>query len=73
LFGNEAILGEHKFNAFTDVICGRGSCADLTWTSSTNGLICQFDKDRKLLAHRNLQVTNDFQTIMKTKFKVIFS
>ncbi|CAF0967394.1 unnamed protein product [Adineta steineri] len=55
LFGSEAILGEHKLNSFTDVICGRGSYADLMWTSSTNGLICQFDKNRKLLAHRILQ------------------
>lgn len=62
MIGHEAILREHKNNIFTDVVCGRGSSAALTCVITTNGLICQFDKDRRLRAHRNLEVLDDFHT-----------
>ncbi|CAF4101830.1 unnamed protein product [Rotaria magnacalcarata] len=55
LRGHDAILGELKYKLFTDVVCGRGNCAGLTFTITVNGLIFQLDEQRKLCANRNLQ------------------
>ncbi|CAF3713690.1 unnamed protein product, partial [Rotaria sordida] len=55
LSGHDALLGARKNHLFTDVVCGRGICAGLTYTVTTNGFICQFDEHRNLRADRNLE------------------
>ncbi|CAF4841791.1 unnamed protein product, partial [Rotaria magnacalcarata] len=46
---------ERKDNFFTDVVCGRGDCAGMTYVITANGLICQFDEHRQLRGERDLQ------------------
>ena len=60
LRGRYAILAERKDNFFTDVVCGRGDCAGMTYVSTSNGLICQFDEHRQLRGERDLQVRDQF-------------
>ncbi|CAF3454137.1 unnamed protein product, partial [Rotaria sp. Silwood1] len=55
LRGRYAILAERKDNFFTDVVCGRGDCAGMTYVITANGLICQFDEHRQLRGERDLQ------------------
>ncbi|CAF2516221.1 unnamed protein product [Rotaria sp. Silwood2] len=55
LRGRYAILAERKDNLFTDVVCGRGDCAGMTYVITANGLICQFDEHRQLRGERDLQ------------------
>ncbi|CAF1232697.1 unnamed protein product [Rotaria sordida] len=55
LRGRYAILAERKDNFFTDVVCGRGDCAGITYVITANGLICQFDEHRQLRGERDLQ------------------
>jgi hypothetical protein len=61
LRGRYAILAERKDNLFTDVVCGRGDCAGMTYVITANGLICQFDEHRQMRGERDLQVTNHFR------------
>ena len=56
LRGRYAILAERKDNFFTDVVCGRGDCAGMTYVITSTGLICQFDEHRQMRAERDLQV-----------------
>ncbi|UJR30309.1 hypothetical protein I4U23_017846 [Adineta vaga] len=55
LRGRYAILAERKDNLFTDVVCGRGDCAGMTYVITANGLICQFDEHRQMRGERDLQ------------------
>ncbi|CAF1482975.1 unnamed protein product [Adineta ricciae] len=55
LRGRYAILAERKDNLFTDVVCGRGDCAGMTYVITANGLICQFDEHRQMCGERDLQ------------------
>ncbi|CAF1595930.1 unnamed protein product, partial [Adineta ricciae] len=55
LRGRYAILAERKDNFFTDVVCGRGDCAGMTYVITSNGLICQFDEHRQMRGERDLQ------------------
>lgn len=56
LRGRYAILAERKDNFFSDVVCGRGDCAGMTYVITSTGLICQFDEHRQMRAERDLQV-----------------
>lgn len=49
-------MAERKDNFFTDVVCGRGDCAGMTYVITSTGLICQFDEHRQMRAERDLQV-----------------
>jgi len=60
LRGRYAILAERKDNFFTDVVCGRGDCAGMTYVITANGLICQFDEHRQMRGERDLQVIKNF-------------
>ncbi|CAF1518450.1 unnamed protein product, partial [Rotaria sp. Silwood1] len=55
LRGHDALLGEKKNNLFIDVVCGRRNCTGLTYVLTANGLICQFDENRKLRTDKKLQ------------------
>ncbi|CAF0943275.1 unnamed protein product [Rotaria sordida] len=55
LRGRYAILTERKDNLFTDVVCGRGDCAGMTYVITANGLMCQFDEQRQMRGERDLQ------------------
>lgn len=59
LRGRYAILADRKDNFFTDVVCGRGDCAGMTYVISANGLLCQFDEQRQMRSERDLQVKNN--------------
>ena len=48
LKGRAAILGELKNNYFCDVVCGSGDCSHLTYTITTNGILCEFNENRCL-------------------------
>ena len=61
LRGRYAILAERKDNLFTDVVCGRGDCAGMTYVITANGLICQFDEHRQMCGERDLQVENQLE------------
>lgn len=65
LRGRYAILAERKDNYFSDVVCGRGDCAGMTYVITANGLICQFDEHRQMRGERDLQVGRKF--FFKTK------
>ncbi len=65
LRGRYAILAERKDNFFTDVVCGRGDCAGMTYVITANGLICQFDEHRQMRGERDLQVIKIFFLIKK--------
>lgn len=58
LRGRYAILAERKDNLFTDVVCGRGDCAGMTYVITSSGLICQFDENRQMQIERDLQVSD---------------
>ncbi|CAF3849173.1 unnamed protein product, partial [Rotaria sordida] len=55
LRGHDVILGESRNNHFIDVVCGRKNCTGLTYVLTANGLICQFDENRKLRADKKFQ------------------
>ncbi|CAF1032879.1 unnamed protein product, partial [Didymodactylos carnosus] len=55
LKGRLAILAERKDNMFTDVVCGRGDCANMTYTITHNGLVSQFNEHRQMCAEKDLK------------------
>ncbi|CAF0798616.1 unnamed protein product [Didymodactylos carnosus] len=55
LKGRLAILAERKDNIFTDVVCGRGDCANMTYTITHNGLVSQFNEHRQICAEKDLK------------------
>ncbi|CAF4394536.1 unnamed protein product, partial [Rotaria sordida] len=55
LRGHDVILCDSRNNRFIDVVCGRKNCTGLTYILTANGLICQFDENRKLRADKKLQ------------------
>ncbi|CAF1523360.1 unnamed protein product [Adineta ricciae] len=59
LTGHDPILDQLKNNCFIDVVCGSGSYVDFTWALSSTGLLCQFNKERKLLVHKDLQIKSN--------------
>ena len=48
LLGRPAILGEQRNNMFCDVACGKGQLADLTFTVTKSGFLCQLNIHRIL-------------------------
>ncbi|CAF3325604.1 unnamed protein product [Rotaria socialis] len=63
LRGRYAILAERKDNLFTDVVCGRGDCAGMTYVVTANGLICQFDEHRQMCGELDLHEKANCLTI----------
>lgn len=70
LRGRYAILAERKDNLFSDVVCGRGDCAGMTYVISGNGLLCQFDEQRQMRAERDLQVSDREWQQMKISLEI---
>jgi WD40 repeat protein len=48
LKGRAAILGDMKNNYFCDVACGGDECSHMTYTITTNGILCEFNENRSL-------------------------
>lgn len=58
LMGRSAILGEQRNNYFCDVACGKGACADSTYSITRSGLLCEFNNRRLLDKWVELRVSS---------------
>jgi WD40 repeat protein len=56
LKGRAAILSDMKNINFCDVVCGHCDCSHLTFSISSNGILCEFDENRSLIKVIELRV-----------------
>lgn len=57
LIGRSGLLGDHKNSVFSGVACGRGLMASSTYSVTSSGLLCLFNRSRNLEAWVDLKVS----------------
>ena len=61
LKGRAAILDTMKNRYFCDVVCGRGENSHLTYAITTNGILCEFNNENRVLSRiTDLQVERSY-------------
>ncbi|KAM8905051.1 WD repeat-containing protein 62 isoform 3-T3 [Spinachia spinachia] len=55
LIGRSGLLGDHKNSVFSGVACGRGLTASSTYSVTSSGLLCLFNRSRNLEAWVDLK------------------
>ncbi|XP_037328946.2 WD repeat-containing protein 62 isoform X1 [Pungitius pungitius] len=55
LIGRSGLLGDHKNSMFSGVACGRGLMASSTYSVTSSGLLCLFNRSRNLEAWVDLK------------------